>query len=60
LESISFVEGPQAEVSGDTATVTGVTVAEHTNRTERNRGTWTLVNQNGEWKISGWDVNPVS
>jgi eukaryotic-like serine/threonine-protein kinase len=60
LESISFVEGPQAEVSGDTATVTGVTVAEHTNRTERNRGTWTLVNQNDEWKISWWSVNPVS
>jgi serine/threonine protein kinase len=60
LESIDFVEGPQAQVSGNTATVTGVTTAVHTNRTERNRGTWTLVNENGEWKISGQTVNPAA
>lgn len=51
LQRIRFIEGPDAEVSGNTATVTGVTRAEHTNRTERNTVTWTMVRRNGEWKL---------
>ncbi len=53
LQSKEFEEGPDAQVSGDTATVTGVIVAEHTDRTERNTVTWTLVNEGGEWKLDG-------
>src|SRR5829696_3795447 len=59
LEQVRFVEEPQAQVSDGTATITGETIAEHTNRTERNRGNWTLVNENGEWLISGWSVNNI-
>jgi serine/threonine-protein kinase len=51
LQSIEFEQGPDAQVSGDTATVTGVTIATHTDRTERNTATWTLVNEGGEWKL---------
>ncbi len=51
LESISFVEEPEVEVSGSTATVTGTTEAVHTDRTELNTGTWTLVDEDGEWKL---------
>jgi eukaryotic-like serine/threonine-protein kinase len=51
LRSIRFVQGPDAQVSGDTATVTGVTVAEHTFQTERNTVTWILVNEGGGWKV---------
>lgn len=57
LERISFVEGPDARVSGDTAEVSGVTRAVHTDRTERNTVTWTLVRENGEWKLDG--INPT-
>jgi eukaryotic-like serine/threonine-protein kinase len=53
LESIEFEEGPTAQVSGNTATVTGVTIATHTDRTERNTVTWTLIDEDGEWKIDG-------
>jgi len=60
LESIQWAEGPTAQVSGDTATVTGVTTARHTNRTERNQGTWTLVYEGGGWKISGQNVSNIS
>jgi eukaryotic-like serine/threonine-protein kinase len=60
LRSLEFVEGPTAEVSGDTATVTGETIARHTYETQHNGGTWTLVYQNGEWRISGWNVYPIS
>ncbi len=60
LQSLEFVEGPTAEVSGDTATVTGETIARHTYETQRNGGTWRLVYQNGEWRISGWNVYPIS
>jgi eukaryotic-like serine/threonine-protein kinase len=60
LESVEFVEEPTVQVSGDTATVTGETMAEHTNRTERNQGTWTLVNEGGEWQISGQNVSNIS
>lgn len=52
VQDISFVEGPTtATVSGSTATVEGVTIARHTDRTERNTGTWTLVNEGGRWKL---------
>lgn len=60
LQGIEWAEGPTAVVSGNTATVTGVTIATHTNRTERNAGTWTLVYENGEWRINGWNVNPIN
>lgn len=51
LQSVEFVEGPTATVSGNTATVTGTTIARHTDRIERNTGTWTLVNEGGRWKL---------
>jgi hypothetical protein len=57
---VTFVEGPTADVSGDTATVTGVTTAELATRTERNKGTWKLVNENGEWRINEWTVTRLS
>ena len=57
VESVEFIEGPTAEVSGDTATVTGRTRATLTDRVEQNEGTWSLVKENGEWKIDGWTVN---
>jgi hypothetical protein len=60
LNRIRFPQEPTAEVSGNTATVTGETIAEHTNRTEQNRGTWTLVDVDGEWKISSWNVSNIS
>ena len=53
LESIRFVRGPDAKVSGNTATVTGVTIAEKVSRTERNTVTWRLVNEGAEWKLDG-------
>jgi serine/threonine-protein kinase len=55
LQSIEFVEGPDAQISEHTATVTGVTIAKHTDRTERNTVTWTLVNEGGEWRLD--DIN---
>ncbi len=51
LQSIEFEQGPDAQVSGDTATVKGVTIATHTDRTERNTATWGMVNEGGEWKL---------
>jgi hypothetical protein len=61
LKDIEFVEGPTVvETSGDTATVTGETIATHTDRTERNKGTWILVYQNGEWRINWWEVQNIS
>ena len=60
LKSVRFVGQPEVQVSGRTATVTGETIAEHTDRTERNRGTWTLVDVDGEWKISSWNVSNIS
>ncbi|HEV8045287.1 MAG TPA: hypothetical protein VGP38_08915, partial [Rubrobacter sp.] len=59
LNSVEFVEGPTPEVSGETATVTGGTVATHTNRVDRTAGTWTLVNENDEWKIDGQNVSVI-
>ncbi|MDQ5829271.1 MAG: hypothetical protein M3324_05225, partial [Actinomycetota bacterium] len=60
VRDVTFVEGPTADVSGDTATVTGVTTAELATRTERNKGTWKLVNANGEWRINEWTVTRLS
>ncbi len=60
VRDVTFIEGPTAQVSGDTATVTGITRAELTTRIERNEGTWTLVNEGGGWKIDGWTVNRLS
>jgi serine/threonine-protein kinase len=51
LQSIEFEQGPDAQVSGGTATVQGVTIATHTDRTERNTATWRMVNEGGEWKL---------
>ena len=52
LERIRWLEGPDAQVTGDAARVEGVTLAEHTDKTERNTVTWTLVRQGGEWKLN--------
>lgn len=57
LEQIDFVEGPDVQVSGDTAQASGVTRAVHTDRTERNTVTWTLVREGGGWKLDA--INPV-
>jgi hypothetical protein len=53
LQSIRFVEGPDAQVSGSTAKVTGVTIAEKVSRTERNTVTWRMVDEGAEWKLDG-------
>ena len=50
LQTIRFVQGPDAQVSGNTATVTGVTVAQ-TGQTERNTVTWAMIEEGGEWKL---------
>ena len=60
VRDVTFIEGPTAQISGNTAIVTGMTRAELTTRIERNEGTWTLVNEGGEWKIDGWDVHTIS
>jgi eukaryotic-like serine/threonine-protein kinase len=59
VESVEFIEGPTAQVSGDTATVTGRTRATLTDQVEQNEGTWRLVKENGEWKIDGWTVDNI-
>lgn len=59
LESVRFIRGPEVEASGDGATVRGVTVARHTDGTERNSGTWTLVEDGSVWKISNIEVASV-
>lgn len=56
LQRISFVEGPDVRVSGNTAEVTGVTRAVHTDRTERNTVTWNLVREGGGWKLDGVNI----
>jgi hypothetical protein len=60
VEEVRFVEGPTAEVSGDTATVTGQTEARLTDEIQQNQGTWELVNEGGEWRINAWRVNNIS
>lgn len=57
LQSIDFEEGPTAQVSGNTATVSGVTIATHTDRTERNTATWTLISEGGDWKVDNITIN---
>jgi serine/threonine-protein kinase len=57
LESLDFEEGPTAQVSGKTATISGVTIATHTDRTERNTATWTLVSEGGEWKVDNITIS---
>jgi hypothetical protein len=60
VESVVFIEGPNAETSGDTATVTGETRATLTGEIQHNEGTWYLVQEDGRWKIDGWTVNELS
>jgi serine/threonine-protein kinase len=63
LKSVRFVEGPDARVSGDTAKVTGVTIAENAGKTERNTVTWRAVKEGGEWKldaITSFDQDIIS
>jgi eukaryotic-like serine/threonine-protein kinase len=63
LQSIRFVEGPDARISGTAATVEGVTVAENAGRTERNTVTWRMVKEGGGWKLDGipsFQQEPVS
>jgi hypothetical protein len=60
VESVNFIEGPDATVSGNEATVTGETQATLKRRTDHNKGTWYLVQEDGRWKIDGWDVFKLS
>jgi hypothetical protein len=60
VESVDFIEGPKATVSGDEATVTGETQARLKGEVQHNKGTWYLVQENGRWKIDGWDVVKLS
>jgi serine/threonine protein kinase len=60
VESVKFVRGPSAEVSGNEATVTGETQARLTGEVQLNRGTWYLVKEDGRWKINSWDVRELS
>jgi hypothetical protein len=60
VESVVFIEGPKAEISGNTATVTGETRATLTGEIQHNKGTWYLVQKDGRWKIDGWDVVQLS
>lgn len=59
LESISFLEGPDAQVTGDTAQVTAVTRAVHTDDIERNTGSWTLIREDGRWKMDSINVREI-
>ena len=59
LESISFIQGPAATVSGDTAQVTGTTRAVHTYGAERNQGTWTMVREGGEWRLDSLSLTKL-
>lgn len=60
VESVVFIKGPNAEISGNTATVTGETQATLTGEIEHNEGTWYLVQEDGRWKIDSWDVVQLS
>ena len=57
LQRISFLEGPDVRVSGDTAQASGVTRAVHTDRTERNTVTWSLVRESGGWKLDDLNIS---
>jgi serine/threonine protein kinase len=60
VESVVFVEGPNAEISGDKVTVTGETRATLSGEIQHNKGTWYLVQRDGRWKIDSWDVIQLS
>ena len=60
VESVVFIEGPNAVISGNTATVTGETQATLTGEIQHNEGAWYLVQEDGRWKIDGWTVNELS
>jgi hypothetical protein len=60
VKSVVFIEGPSAEVSGDTATVTGETRATLNQEVQHNKGTWYLVQEDGRWKINSWDIVELS
>jgi eukaryotic-like serine/threonine-protein kinase len=60
VERVVFIEGPNAKISGTKATVTGETQATLTREIQHNKGTWYLVQENGRWKIDGWDVVQIS
>jgi serine/threonine protein kinase len=60
VERVVFIEGPNAKISGNTATVTGETQATLTREIQHNKGTWYLVYEDGRWKIDGWDVVQLS
>jgi eukaryotic-like serine/threonine-protein kinase len=60
VERVVFIEGPNAKISGNTATVTGETQATLTREIQHNKGTWYLVQEDGRWKIDGWDVIQLS
>ena len=56
LQSVQFTSGPEAQVDGNTATVSFSTIATHTNRVDRPDGTAILVRQGDEWKIDNISV----
>lgn len=56
LESLTFEEEPEVEVSGGVATVSGVTRAEHTDRTELNTAVWNLVMVDGSWRLDSQSI----
>ena len=60
VESVAFIVGPSAEVSGDTAIVRGETEATLTGEVQHNQGTWYLVQEGGRWKIDDLDVVELS
>ena len=60
VERVVFIEGPNANISGNAATVTGETQATLTREIQHNKGTWYLVQEDGRWKIDGWDVVQLS
>ena len=60
VKSVVFIVGPNAKISNNTATVTGETKATLTGEIQHNEGTWYLVQQDGRWKIDGWDVVQLS
>ena len=60
VKSVDFVQGPNAEVSGNTAEVTGETRATLNEEVQHNKGTWSVVKQDGRWKISSWHVVRLS
>jgi eukaryotic-like serine/threonine-protein kinase len=60
VEKVVFIEGPNAKISGNTATVKGETRATLTWEIQHNKGTWYLVQEDGRWKIDGWNVVQLS